>query len=120
MGLTTDGQIVADGGTFSFPDNESGTIATREWVQANAPSGEIPGIDDVLAVGQQLTDNHSINLNGNSLDITNGTFSVSAVLLFSELNEFADNAAAISGGVPNLGFYFTTVSGERIIKQAHD
>jgi hypothetical protein len=34
--------------------------------------------------------------------------------------EFADNAAAVAGGVPNNGIYFTTVSGERILKLASD
>lgn len=71
MGFTGDGDINADGGVFNFPNNESGVLATREWVQQQG-YGETPGIDDVLAVGQALTAARSILFGGNTFLSING------------------------------------------------
>lgn len=40
--------------------------------------------------------------------------------IFEGIEEFADNASALAGGVLSGGLYFTDVSGERIVKTAFE
>ena len=42
----------------------------ENWQLIGSGSGSVPGIDDVLSVSQNLTDNRLIDINGNNLDIT--------------------------------------------------
>lgn len=41
-------------------------------------------------------------------------------IILTGIPEFADNAAALSGGVPVRGLYFSTVSGDFVLKMAND
>ena len=76
--------------------------------------GLTPGIDKVLEIGGVLTTDRYIDLGGFNLAIQSGKF------LLNTMQDFADNAAALAGGVPSGGFYYTTNGTEREVKQAHD
>lgn len=67
-------------------------------------------------------ENFIITGTGDSMEFICTDIKLSPVnrLLITNTLEFADNAAALSGGVPNNGLYFTIVSGEKILKLAHD
>ena len=80
--------------------------------------------EDGLSRIEYNADTHSIDGN---IDIqatngylTLGTTSGPTSLRLNDLQEFANNAAAILGGLPNGGVYYTTVSGDRILKIVND
>jgi hypothetical protein len=131
------GAIYIDNNTGTVYARNTATGAAADWVNS-AGGGSTPGIDDVLAVGQELTDIRQITITGQKLLINGNNCSLVIDDLTGEVNigvgrlqiqngqilmslaPFADNAAALSGGVPNGGLYYTDVAGEFIIKQAHD
>lgn len=78
--------------------------------------GATPGIDTVLAQGQALTDNRTIDLATFILSLVNGTISLEGnasiqSLRLINLSEYADNAAAIADG---LGVGFVYRSGDNL------
>ena len=100
---------------FIYIDNNTGELFVRNAENGVAADwvSNVVGIDSVLADEAPLTANREIQLNGFYISIGGGPIIISA-------NDFADNAAALSGGVPSGGLYYTTDGTERILKMAHD
>lgn len=139
MFMAVIGEVTVDGNT---PANEADLNTALGAVFPADGSGATPGIDDVLAEAQVLTADRVINYTGKRLKLlsASGNIELSDVpgeefinidtaafpFIFKggyfkpTLSEFIDNAAALSGGVPGGGLYYTDVAGERVVKQAHD
>jgi len=63
-----------------YINNNTGKVFVRnaaagevgDWVSQSGGSGETPGIDDVLAEGQALSENRAVNLAGHFLRVVDG------------------------------------------------
>lgn len=98
------------GTTFLAAYADSVGTAVKFWLSSAGGGTNVSIIGD--SVSGQIS--HSATINDFvGLVQANGGLTLS-------INGYADNAAALSGGVPSGGVYYTDVSGERILKQAHD
>jgi hypothetical protein len=124
---TVPSQIEIDGTTLTTADQFDGQIVNIFPNVAGADDiiTGTPGIDDVLEQEQEISDDRSLQLNSRVLSFSGNlvTFLINDTtghFRMNGLNEFTDNVAALAGGVPSGGLYYTESGGERILKIAYD
>ncbi len=86
------------------------TIATNCITPVTPPSGATPGIDSVLAVGQALTADRNISLNGNFLSISSGVGNNNGIFLVSALGSEASKIAADNDIGHSLGEFIANIN----------
>lgn len=114
------GTITINGGT---PISENDVNA--ELGAAFPASTDTPSLNDVLLTGNNAGNTRIINMGNPRLPNAGGTkdaVNMEFLLAQGELIQgpFADNAAAIAGGIFNNQLYWTDNAGERDIKICHE
>ena len=94
-------------------DNVVRSVTKQQLITFLSQNGGI-SLDQVLSTETPFTANRIINMGTFSLIIGDGH------LVIFMAGDFADNAAALAGGVLNGELYFTQTGTERFVKQAHD